>query len=137
VNIGAVRAAMAVKLDPIADVNVFEYAMASPTPPTIQILPPSVDYDLTMRRGFDVWTFVVQAFVDFTDDFSSQRLLDDVCSPIGTTSVKALLESDQTLGGTTATVLVTRHDFRGKVETAGGSPMLLVEFTVEVIAGGT
>lgn len=136
-NIGAVRAAMAVKLDPISDVNVFEYVQASPTPPTIQILPPSVDYDLSMRRGYDLWTFIVQAFVNFTSDYSSQRLLDDICSPIGTTSVKALLEADQTLGGTTATVMVTRHDFRGKLETSGGSPMLLVEFTVEVIAGGT
>lgn len=127
---------MATKLDPIADVNVNEYAQPAPTPPAIQILPPSVDYDFAMHRGYDTWTFIVQAMVAYTADYSSQRLLDDLMTT-GPTSVKTLLEADQTLNGTTASVLVTRHDFRGKVETAQGSPMLLVEFTVEVIAGGT
>lgn len=127
---------MATKLDPIIDVNVNEYSQPAPTPPAIQILPPSVEYDFSFHRGYDTWTFIVQAMVAYTADYSSQRLLDDMMST-GPMSIKTLLEADQTLNGTTASVLCTRHDFRGKVETAGGSPMLLVEFTVEVIAGGT
>src|SRR5262245_54193773 len=120
--------------------------MAQPTPPGLQILPPSVTYDRTMqgsaaavsRHALDEWMFVVQGFVALTTDLGSQVTLDEMCAPSGTRSVKAALETDRTLGG-----LVSDLHVRGQSPGAlvqfpnGGSPMLLVEWQVQVLAKGS
>lgn len=135
-SITAIRAAMASVLSPI-EANVSDYASANPTPPAIQIVPPAVEYDRAMHRGVDEWTFIIQAMVAFTEEASSQQLLDEVCLPSGSTSIKALLEADTTLGGTCLNLRVLRQSEGKQFVTPGGSPMLVVEFTVQVFAGGS
>lgn len=134
-DIAAVRAAMEVKLQPL-EANVNPYASSNPTPPGVQIIPPGVEYDRAMRRGLDEWTFTIQAFVSFGEEFSAQQNLDAMCSPSGTQSIKALLEADTTLNGTVSNLRVMRQSQGKQVQTLGGHPMLLVEFEIQVFAGG-
>jgi hypothetical protein len=111
------------------------YAHSSPTPPGVQILPPSVNYDMTMTRGHDEWSFTIQGFVSGTDR-GSQRLLDELIDTQGQFSVKNRLESDKTLGGLIEDMRVTTQSTARMVEIPGGNPMLLVEWTVLIYGRG-
>jgi hypothetical protein len=102
----------------------------------LQILPPKNTYDLTFGRGYDVWEFIVQGFVTLQSDIGSQRLLDELCASSGPTSVKAALETDPTLGGVCEKLQVISQSPGRQVNTADGSSMLLVEWTVTVWARG-
>jgi hypothetical protein len=135
-DVARVRKAIAANLSAISEVNVNAYAMAQPTPPGLQILPPSVTFDQSMQRGFDLWTFTVQGFVSLTGDVAPQMLLDELCAPAGPRSVKAALESDPTLDGLVSDASITEQTPGRVLETAGGSPMLVVEWNVQVWASG-
>jgi hypothetical protein len=134
VNVNAVRQAMADALaHPAMQVNA--YAHSQPTPPGVQILPPSVVYDRTLGRGHDDWTFVIQGFVSGADR-GSQRLLDELIDTQGTFSVKNRLEADKTLGGLIEDMRVVAQSPARMVEIPGGNPMLLVEWSVLIYGRG-
>lgn len=75
------------------------YLLASPTPPTIEVFPGQTEYDSVFQRGMDEVVFIVRIVVSMTLDQASQMTLDNYLDPTGTSSVKALLEADRTLGG--------------------------------------
>lgn len=128
---------MASALGVIPDVQVNPYALAQPTPPGIQILPGAVQYDQAFGRGLDEWTFTVQGFVALTSDIGSQVVLDAMSAPSGSGSVKAALEADKTLGGLVQSLHVTEQTAGRVVDIPGsGSPMLLVEWRVQVLGLG-
>ena len=134
-NIATVRAAMAAAMDgATSGVQVNAYALAQPTPPGIQILSGGVEYDRAFARGLDEWTFTVQAFVALNADIGPQKLLDTLCAPTGAGSVKAALEADRTLGGAVQTLRVLNQSPARQATRPDGSSMLLVEFSVQVLA---
>jgi hypothetical protein len=90
-----------------------------------------------MGRGLDEWTFVIQGFVSLNSDVGSQVLLDQMCAPSGSGSVKAALEADKTLGGVVQSLHVVSQSAGRVVETGAGSPMLLVEWQVQLLSKGT
>lgn len=135
-DISAVREAMRTALDVIPQVNVNAYAMAQPIAPGLQILPPAVEYDKSMARGLDTWMFVIQGFVAFNQDVSAQRLLDTMCAPAGANSVKRALEADSTLGGLVQDASVIDQTPGRLLELPGVSPLLFVEWRVQVWARG-
>jgi len=139
VNIAAVRSAMADTLD-MDGVQVSPYVLAQPTPPGIQIIPPGVVFNYSMNSlldGLNEWTFVVQAFVSLNSDVGAQMLLDELCAPSGTQSVRGLLESSNNLGGLVEDLTVTDQTPGRQVEQPPGNPMLLVEWHVTLRAKGT
>lgn len=137
-NVATVRTAMAAALGSISDVQVNPYALSQPTPPGLQILPPGVQYDRAMHRGLDEWTFMVQGFVAFSTDIGSQVLLDQMCQPSGSRSVKAALEADPTLGGAVGSLHVIEQSPGSVVQLPNtGSQMLLVEWKVQVMASAS
>lgn len=131
-DVAALREGLRANLSAIRGVQVSAYATSQPTPPGVQILPPAVEYDLAMARGLDRWTFIVQAFVSFSTDSGSQKLLDELLAPTGERSVKTALESDKTLGGAADGMQVTGADRPALVDRAGGGQLMLSEFTVVV-----
>jgi len=138
-NLPAVRQAIADALQ-MDGVQVSPYVLAQPTPPGIQIPPPSVSYSYTMGStgsGLNEWEFIIQGFVSLNSDIGAQQLLDDMCATSGSRSVRALLEADRTLGGTVETLVVTVQDPGRQVEQPPGNPMLLVEWHVTIYAKGT
>jgi hypothetical protein len=129
VNVPAVRQALA---DALTDTgwNVTPYVLAQPTPPGIQIIPPGRIYDYSV--GLDEWQFVVQAFVSLNTDLGAQMMLDELCTA-GASSVKTLLEQDDTLGGLVDSLRVTDQSPGRQVEQPPGNPMLLVEWRVTIL----
>jgi hypothetical protein len=139
-NLSAVRGALADALENVANdqgVQVSAYALAQPTPPGLQIIPPGVQYDQAMHRGLDTWIFIVQGFVALTTDVGSQVTLDQMCAPSGPGSVKAALEADKTLGGVVQDLHVLEQSPGRVADYAGVSPMLLVEWRVQIYALGS
>lgn len=110
------------------------YALASPTAPTIEVMPSGVAYDRAMGRGMDALTFTVRVTVAVTLDVPAQQTLDTYLAPAGAQSVKTMIESDQTLGGVVQSLHVTEasgYEFR---DTNEGSIALSASWTVQVYA---
>lgn len=78
------------------------YLLSNPTPPAfeIELGEDGVEYDLSMGRGLDEWTFTVRGFVAQNTDIGAQKLLDVWAKSSGTGSVKAALEAAITIDGT-------------------------------------
>lgn len=139
-TLAAIRKGLAANLAPLApNCQVSAYVLANPTPPCVQLYPggPAGDiiYDLTFRRGLDMWPFTVEALVSLTADIGSQVNLDAMLDPSGPQSIKQLLEADQTLGGLVDNVHVVRFSGYRPVTLEGRGPLLAAEFHVEVLAG--
>jgi hypothetical protein len=136
-QIAAVRAAIAATLEDISDeLNVNPYVSSQPVAPGFQILPPGVAYDFSYQRELDEWTWIVQGFVALTEDISSQVLLDELCDTSSPNSVKGRIEADLTLGNTVNTLRVLDQSPGRMVDRGGGSPMLLVEWRLQIFAKG-
>lgn len=136
-SLTSIREGLAANLGALEGIQVSPYMLANPSPPCVHVYPASVEYDLAMRRGLDKWTLTVQAFVGLTADIGSQVKLDQFLASSGTQSVKTVLESDQTLGGTVSDVnVVSCTGYRVYVR-EGGGPVLGAEWVVEVLATGT
>lgn len=136
------RTGLVANLASLTGITVSPYMLANPTPPTIHLYPGGpagdIDYDLANARGLDKWPFTVQAFVSVTIDLSAQANLDAFLAPTGATSIKQLLEADQTLGGVAgvqAVNVVTASGYRIFVP-EGRPPVLGAEWRVEVLAIG-
>jgi hypothetical protein len=113
--------------------QVSAYALANPTPPTIQIIPGEIEYDLAMHRGVDQITMLIQAFVNYGSDIGSQSRLDALLDPTGPNSLKTAVEADSTLGGLVADCSVT--DATGyRVAQGANGPILLCEWSVLIYA---
>lgn len=132
-DVAALRTALAANLEAIDGVQVSPYALSDPTPPGIQILPADVDYDLAFGRGADLWRFTVQPFVNFSSDVGSQIFLDELLNPTGPRSVKTAIESDRTLGGIADNVWAKRVSGYRLLDRPGGTQLIMVEFSVEVL----
>ena len=84
------------------------------------------DFAASMTVDFSVLVLVSRA-----DDRSGQKALDGYMTPTGTTSIKAAIETDRTLGGEVSSAAVVGWSEPQEYEIAGIS-YLGVEFTVEV-----
>lgn len=111
--------------------------IGNPSPPTAWVLRDRTDFDITMQRGTDMYTFLIQLLVGAADNLDSQDLLDEYVAPDGSLSIKAAIEADTTLGGLVDDLRVTEvardqiHVISGQ---GAGAMYLATEFTVEVYA---
>lgn len=103
-----IREGIAAKLNTIPNIQASAYMLSNPTPPAAHVIPGEIDYDQTMQRGMDMWTLTVQVFVALVTDKGGQLRLDAMLAPTGTSSVKAAIEADKTLGGVVDTLRVSR-----------------------------
>lgn len=80
-------------------VQCLAYETDQPTPPTIQVLGmEQVLYDRASVRGVDEWTILIEGLAGPTMDQGSQSVLDSWLTAFGPSSVKAILETNRTLG---------------------------------------
>jgi hypothetical protein len=113
-------------------VQVSAYVLAEPTPPTIQVLPGAIAYDIAMARGVDEYTLTVQALAPLSvDAVNAQLMLDELIDEPD--SIKTLVESDKTLGGAAADLRVTDCSGYQVVSLEGRGPTLFCEWTVVVL----
>jgi hypothetical protein len=96
------------------------------------VLPRTKEYDKAFKNGVDRRTFIVQGFVPVNEDVETQKLLDELMAPLGSKSIKALLEADKTLGGVIGGLQVTSDSGYSMQQHPAGFSTLLCEWTVEV-----
>lgn len=102
----AIRAALAGVFAPTVQVSA--YRLEAPMDICMQIIGTStVEYDQSMQRGLDYWTFQLQAIAGSPVSQQAQTLLDTWKAP-ASGGVKATLEADTTLGGVVQALRVIR-----------------------------
>lgn len=133
-TVSALRGGLATALDTIAGLRVVENFAGSVNPPVAVVgWPTGVEYDSTMARGADEWTFAVAVAVRTSSSRAAATNLDGYLAAEGAESVKAAIESDPTLGGVAQYAHVARLD-GVTMEAADGGELLVASWTVEVLA---
>ena len=135
-DLADIREALAASLASIPNLHQSGYLLANPTPPFAEVYPVAKVYDRAMQRGLDVWHLNVRVGVGMGLSLGAQRSLDAFIADIGTSSIKAAIEDDRTLGGVVEFVRVTRCDAYRMFERQGSSAVLGAEWEVEVLARG-
>ena len=133
-NLSSIRSGIATNLENISSLTVFGFVPDSIEPPTAVVgVVDTLEYDSTMARGADTYNIPVFLYVSRIDAQDSQDTLDAFLASSGSSSVKAQVESDITLGGQAQSVRVVEADNYG-VYTINNIDYLVVEFMIEVIA---
>ena len=107
----------------------------NPAPPVAVVMPGRVNYDTAFGRGSDEYEFTIMLIVGRVADRASQTTLDTYCASSGSTSVKAAIEGDRSLGGNALDCRVTAMTSQGSLA-IGDVTYHTAEFAVTVIAGG-
>jgi hypothetical protein len=110
---------------------------AKPEPPQIDMMLGPVTYDRAMHAGNEDVSFIVRAVVQAGEDSAFQEALDPLIDWAGdrSTSLKAALENDKTLGGVVSSLRVSDvTELKAFPFDGGGLPG--VEFTVLVTPNG-
>ncbi len=127
-----IRSALADALRTIPGLQASPYILSNPTPPSAHVRRGTVVYDQAMQGGVHLWTFTVQAFVALSSDIGASQLLDKYLSPTGSSSVKAAIEADTSLGGVVADLHVTEATGEQLFVRDQGGQVLGSEWTVMV-----
>lgn len=130
-SISALRDAIQARLATIPGLRAHDIVPSQVNPPAAVVIPATITYDATMRRGSDDFTFVIQLVVSKAVDRVGQDRLDAFLSPFGSSSVKAAVDGD--LDGAADFAHVASVDSYGAVEW-GGIEYFGAELTVNVTA---
>ena len=133
-SLTSIRNGIGTNLGNISSLIVYNYVPDSVEPPTAIVgVVQSIEYDTSMARGSDTYTIPIFLYMSRVDAQDSQETLDAYLASSGSSSVKAQVESDQTLDGTAQSCRVVEANNYG-VYTVNNIDYLGVEFEVEVIA---
>lgn len=138
-DIAAIRSGIAANLKPLADngITVYDGWQGHPQPPCVIVEVGPVSFDKAANRGLDEWTFSVVALVSLVHEQVARDNLDRMIQPSGELSIKALVESDRSLGGAADDALVlSATEPRPYITNATGEESYGVEFSVRVYAKG-
>ena len=129
-----IRNGIATNLGNISSLSVYGYVPDSIEPPTAIVgVVDSVEYDTSMARGADTYEIPVLLYVSRVDAQDSQETLDSYLASSGSNSIKAPIESDDTLDGSAMSCRVVEASNYG-VYTINNIDYLGVEFEVSVVA---
>jgi len=129
-----IRNGIATNLGNISSLSVYGYVPDSIEPPTAIVgVVDSVEYDTSMARGADTYEIPVLLYVSRVDAQDSQETLDSYLASSGANSIKAQIESDDTLNGSAMSCRVVEASNYG-VYTINNIDYLGVEFEVSVVA---
>jgi hypothetical protein len=132
-EMSAIRTALASKIGTISGLRTAATVPDQVSPPIAVIIPERVTYDEAYARGLVVYTFIVQVVVGKVSERSAQNRLDGFVNPTGTTSIKAAIEADKSLGGVVFDSRVTEMTTYTVVQ-IGDIAYLSCEFRVTVLA---
>ena len=133
-SLTSIRNGIATNLGNISSLFVYGYVPDSIEPPTAIVgVVESVEYDTSMARGADTYEIQVLLYVSRVDAQDSQETLDTYLASTGANSIKAQIESDQTLSGSAMSCRVVEASNYG-VYTINDIEYLGVEFEVSVVA---
>lgn len=131
-----IREGLRVRLDTVPDVQASAYRISNYTAPVLMVMgPEDIEYHQAMQNGHDQWMLVVMAFAGLVSEEGAQRTLDKFIPATGTSSVKAAIEADKTLGGLGLRVIVESCTGYREYQ-VGGQAVLGAEWRVRIEADG-
>lgn len=130
-SVSELRTALAAAMGEISGLRTSATIPDAPRPPIAVVMPERITYDMNARRGADTFFFTVMLIVGRADDRAAQNNIDGYL--VGTSSIKAAIEADRTLGGKANTCRVTEMNNYAAVP-IGETLYLAAQFTVEVVA---
>ena len=134
-TLSSLRTGLANRLATISGLRASATIPDNPAPPVAVVMPGRIIYDTAFGRGSDEYEFTIMLIVGRVADRASQTNLDAYCASSGSTSVKAAIEGDSTLGGVALDSRVTQMTSQGSLA-IGDITYHTAEFTVSVIAAG-
>lgn len=130
-SVTAIRDGLAANLSRITSLRTFASLPENPNPPIAVISPSNINYDASMGRGLDTYTFTITVIVGRADGRSAQDKLDLYVASTGSSSIKVAVESDRKLGGACKDLRVTAMNSYGSLP-IGEVQYLAAEFDVVV-----
>jgi hypothetical protein len=109
-NVSNVRDGLKTRLATISGLRVWDVIPDQVTPPGAVVGQLDFTFDIDNARGVDLANVDVYVIVQRMDARSGQNKLDGYLAGSGSTSIKAAIEGDRTLGGTVNTLRVTRAE---------------------------
>ena len=138
--LGDIRAGVMASLSSLT-VNGDGYLMTTIQAPCFEVDFPdqSFLYNRTHGRKTNELNLVVRGIVQIGDTTESQKDMDDWLDPTGSSSVKALLEADRTLGGKVDDLFVQSVSAPRRLATPDkpNGQLLMAEWTVSLIVTTT
>lgn len=98
-SIDSIRTGLANRLATISGLRVAAQQPDNPNPPLALVIPDNTKYDDVFGRGMDTTTFRIILMVSRVAEKQAQKSLDAYCATTGSSSIKAAIEGDKTLGG--------------------------------------
>lgn len=132
----AIRSGLKTRLDTITGLNNYATAPGQVVVPAAVVLPGPIEFDATAGRGSDRLNFDILLLVAKATDSLSQEHLDPYLAGSGSSSVKAAVEAEATLGGEADWTVVSGVSQYGDIE-YNGVQYLGARFNVEVDTDGT
>jgi hypothetical protein len=134
-NPSTVRDNLKTALQTISGMRVFDYVPDSTNIPTNNAFAIvgqlSMNYDYTLNRGFDSASCQIIIVVGRMSERNGQERLDGLLASSGSTSIKAAVEVDKTLGGAVQTLRVVSAS-PGTI-TSANIDYLSYQYSVELI----
>ncbi len=134
-NPSTVRTNLKTALTAISGLRVFDYVPDSTNIPTNNAFAIvgqlSMNYDYTLNRGFDSASCQIIVVVGRMSEKDGQSRLDGLLASSGSTSIKAAVEADKTLGGAVQTLRVVSAS-PGTI-TSANIDYLSYQYSVELI----
>lgn len=135
-NVSTVRNGLKARLDTIPEITAYARPPKSVNLPAAVVRPApggAISFDATMADGSHTLVFIVTVLVTDEIEDLGQEQLDDYLATTGTKSVRAAVETDDTLGGVVHYSRVSGVTDYGEIEYAGLS-YIGADFLVEVTA---
>jgi hypothetical protein len=129
-TIDEIRGAIRTRLKTLSGLNVYQRVPDTIDPDAAVVRYAGTVYDSTMSRGSDDQQYIIQIFTTRASDRGQDALL-AYCDGTGARSIKALMETDPTLGDLVMSSAVTEAREPGTAS-PGGVEMYSVEIVVEV-----
>lgn len=134
-NPGTVRTNLKTALSTITGMRIFDYVPDSTNIPTNNAFAIvgqlTMNYDFTLNRGFDSASCQIIIVVGRMSEKDGQSRLDGLLASSGSTSIKAAVEADKTLGGAVQTLRVVSAS-PGTI-TSANIDYLSYQYSVELI----
>ena len=98
-TIGQIQDGLAANLATISCLRTSSFVPDNPSPPIAIPMPKGIEYDKAFGGGLHMFRYDIIVIAVRASERIAQSVLDAYCDPSGSSSVKAALESDRTLGG--------------------------------------
>lgn len=129
----AIRDALKTRLRTITGLSTYTYFPGSLNGPAAVIQRNVTNYDATMADGSDDWEYIATLMVPWADPKVAQAAMSKYLDRTGATSIKAVIEAEDTLGGV-VDFAVVKTASEEVIRTIGEVEYLAVDFTIGVTA---